>query len=269
MCELFAMSSSQPATVTYSLREFARHGGLTAEHTDGWGIGYYEGGDIRLFRDTDAAADSPLLRMVSGLELRSDIVMSHIRRATQAEVALRNTQPYTRELGGRVHLFIHNGDLERIEEAGLELGHHLPIGESDSEYAFCVLLHRLRHLWGRPRGAPELTARLDVVVEFAAAVRRLGPANFIYSDGDAVFVHGHRRKDPADDAIRPPGLHLLSRSCAVAGGTIETPGLTISMEDQHVVLAASVPLTDEGWIPVEEGEVVVLRRGEIVHRARP
>ena len=44
MCELFAMSSRVPATVTFSLEEFARHGGLTAPHKDGWGIVYYDVG---------------------------------------------------------------------------------------------------------------------------------------------------------------------------------------------------------------------------------
>ncbi len=65
MCELFAVSSSHPATVTYSMREFARHGGLTADHADGWGLAYVEGRDVNVFRDTDAAADSPYLRLVS------------------------------------------------------------------------------------------------------------------------------------------------------------------------------------------------------------
>jgi len=30
------MSSNVPATVTYSLEEFSRHGGLTGPHKDGW-----------------------------------------------------------------------------------------------------------------------------------------------------------------------------------------------------------------------------------------
>jgi len=35
-----------------------------------------------------------------------------------------------------------------------------------------------------------------------------------------------------------------------------------------VVIAASVPLTDEpGWRPLDEGEVVVARAGEIVRLA--
>ncbi len=100
MCELFAMSSSHPATVTYSMREFARHGGLTADHADGWGIAYVEDRDVRVFRDTDPAAESPYLQLVSALGFQSDVVVSHIRKATQGEVALRNTQPFTRDWAG-------------------------------------------------------------------------------------------------------------------------------------------------------------------------
>lgn len=265
MCELFAMSSSHPATVTYSMREFARHGGLTADHADGWGIAYFEDHDARIFRDTDAATESPLLRLVSALGVRSDTVVSHIRRATQGEIALRNTQPFTRELGGRVHLFAHNGDVHGIDgKPEVRFGQYLPIGETDSEHAFCALLHRLSFLWNESQEIPDLAERLRVVVDFAAEIRRLGPANFIYTDGDAIFLHGHKRKTPGDGVMRPPGLHLLCRSCEVTPGPIEIPGLAIASKTQRVVLAASVPLTDEGWEPLAKGDVVVVRKGEVI-----
>ncbi len=265
MCELFVMSSSRPATVTYSMREFARHGGLTADHADGWGIAYLKDRDARVFRDTDAAAESPYLRLVSALGFRSDVVVSHIRRATQGEIALRNTQPFARELGGRVHLFAHNGDLHGIDgQPELQLGCHLPAGETDSERAFCALLHRLSFLWGESKEIPELAERLRVVVDFASDIRRLGPANFIYTDGDAIFIHGHKRKTAGDGVIGPPGLHLLCRSCEVTPVPIVIPGLAIASETQRVVLAASIPLTDEGWTPLAEGQVMAVREGKVI-----
>jgi predicted glutamine amidotransferase len=44
--------------------------------------------------------------------------------------------------------------------------------------------------------------------------------------------------------------------------------ITYSLEEfaQHVVLAATVPLTDEPWEALDEGEIVVARNGEIVAR---
>lgn len=47
MCELFAISSNLPTTVTFSLEEFSRHGGLTASHKDGWGIAFYANNDAQ------------------------------------------------------------------------------------------------------------------------------------------------------------------------------------------------------------------------------
>ncbi len=46
MCELFALSSRDPATMTLSLEAFAKRGGLTGPHKDGWGIAYYENAEV-------------------------------------------------------------------------------------------------------------------------------------------------------------------------------------------------------------------------------
>jgi len=267
MCELFVMSSRLPATVNYSLEEFARHGGGTGPHGDGWGIAYYEDRDARVIRDLDPAATSPLVRCVADRGLRSGTVISHIRHATQGAIALRNTQPFAREVGGRIHLFAHNGDLENIASApNLELGVDRPIGETDSELAFCALLARIRQLWNGRSETPSLEDRTAIVSDFAHTLRPFGPANFIYFDGDALFLHGHRRKHDNEEEPRPPGLNLLCRSCTVDGNEFRTEGLEIAGGNQHVVLAASVPLSDEPWRPFAEGEIVVVRAGEIIGR---
>jgi glutamine amidotransferase len=199
--------------------------------------------------------------------LRSGTVISHIRHATQGAIALRNTQPFAREVGGRIHLFAHNGDLEQIAAAhDLELGVDRPIGETDSEVAFCTLLARVRPLWNNGPEAPSLEKRTAVVADFARTLRPFGPANFIYFDGDVLFLHGHRRKHDNEEEPRTPGLNLLCRSCAVDGSDFRAEGLEITGDNQHVVLAASVPLTDEPWQPFAEGEIVVVRAGEIIGR---
>ena len=58
MCELFAMSTRYPSTVTLSLEEFSRHGGLTGPHKDGWGIAWTDERDVRLVKESNPAADS-------------------------------------------------------------------------------------------------------------------------------------------------------------------------------------------------------------------
>jgi predicted glutamine amidotransferase len=270
MCELFAMSSRYEADVNLSLEEFSRHGGLAGPHKDGWGIAYYAGRDVRLMKEIEPASDSACVRFIREHPFASPLVVSHIRKATQGALALRNCQPFLRELGGSMHVFAHNGHLAmRRLRSGFPLGAFRPVGETDSEYAFCALLERLRRLWRGARGVPSLAQRLRVVAAFARALRPLGPANFLYADGDAVFAHGHCR--PHADGIRPPGLYRLSRRCAAGEARLVTEGLSIESttpREQSVTLVASVPLTKEaGWQPFGEGELVAARRGRIVARA--
>lgn len=214
MCELLGMSSNVPATLNLSLSKLAEHGGFSGPHRDGWGVAYYEGPDVRLLKEADAAADSEWNRVVRGHNLRSHIVMAHVRRATMGERSYRNSQPFARELAGRMHLFAHNGWLAGIFAApGFRATRFHPVGETDSEQAFCVLLDRMSELWMRPNEVPPLDERLAAVSTFAQELRRLGPANFLYADADTLFAHGDRRKQAGTSRADPPGW---SASCCIA-----------------------------------------------------
>jgi len=268
MCELLGMSARLPASITISLNEFARHGGETGPHADGWGIAYYDGPDANLIRESTSASRSGLMSMLRGYRVESRIVIAHIRRASLGPVELRNTHPFRRELAGRVHTFAHNGDLPGVDGA-LSLqpgGGALPIGETDSEFAFCCLMQRLAKLWKNPARLPALDARIAIVAGFAAEIGALGPANFLYADGDVLFVHGHRRTQP-DGSMRAPGLHTISVACDYGIGRSELGSLTFeSSRLQQVVLVSTLPLTDGDWQPLAAGELLVLRGGEIVER---
>jgi predicted glutamine amidotransferase len=139
MCELFGISSDRQATTRLSLRELAEHGGPSGPNKDGWGVAYYDGPDVRLIKEAEMAAGSDWVRFLEGHDLRSPMVVAHIRRATAGERSYRNTQPFARELAGRMHLFAHNGWLPDI--AGLtdfrSVRFHA-VGQTDSEQAFCV-----------------------------------------------------------------------------------------------------------------------------------
>ncbi len=115
MCELFALSSRIPTTVGFTLERLARRGGIEGPHRVGWGVAFYEGADVFLLREPRAAAQSDLVRYTEQHAPPSQLVVSHIRRATRGEPALRNTQPFIRELGGYTHVFAHNGELGGIE----------------------------------------------------------------------------------------------------------------------------------------------------------
>ena len=265
VCELLGLSARLPTRLTFSLERFAAHGGHLDRHGDGWGVAFFEGPDLRLYREPVPAAESPLVRFLERCGPASTLVVSHIRRATRGAVALRNTHPFVRELGGRLHAFAHNGALERLRERRPLAGRRfLPVGDTDSEHAFCLLLERLAPLWdgGDP---PPRAALLEAVAAFARELRTFGPANFLYGDGRFLFAHGHRRQQ-RDGAIRPPGLWALVRCCREPPERTEAAGLRVEGDAQQVALLASVPLSDEDWRPLAEGEILVLERGEIVGR---
>ncbi len=262
MCELFAMSSRMPATLGFSLERLARRGGDEGPHRDGWGIAFYEGPDCLLLREPRPASESPLMHFMEHQGLRTRLALSHIRLATFGDRALRNTQPFLRELGGHMHAFAHNGDLPALlAEPDAPDAHHRPVGDTDSERAFCGLLERMAPLWRDAGGAlPSLADRLAAIAAYAAELRPLGPANFLYADGDALFVHADRRTQ-LDGRLQPPGLYLLQRCCWESAPELADAGVELKTVRQDVALVASAPLTDELWQPLGEGVVIALAGG--------
>jgi glutamine amidotransferase len=107
---------------------------------------------------------------------------------------------------------------------------------------------------------------LNALHNCGTRLRTLGPFNFIYSDGDTLFVHSHRRKQD-DGSTRPPGLYLLVRSSNEQAVDLTDSGVLLAPTAQELVLIASVPLTDEPWEPISEGEVVALKMGIVWARA--
>jgi predicted glutamine amidotransferase len=255
MCELFGISSRHPTGIHVSLNEFASRGGDTGPHSDGWGIAFLQEGDVQLIREPRPSASSPHLRFIHDSHAPSALVIAHIRKATQGPVSLRNTQPFQRELGGRAHIFAHNGDLGPIRTAlDLAGSRFRSIGDTDSEHAFCYLLSRLEPLWQRSERfgePPALERRLEVFGDFVDYMTGFGAANFLYCDSDCLFVHAHHRRQD-NGSLCAPGLHVLARH---------------EGEDEMVLLA-SRPLTDENWQPLAEHSVLAIHQGRIVSRGQ-
>lgn len=268
MCELFALSASAPVDIKLSLAEIARHGGETGIHTDGWGVAFLEGRDARLFREPIAAATSPWVQCLQAHPIKSDTVVAHIRHATQGAISLANTQPFQRELDGRIHVFAHNGNLNARSPAFSEPRRFQPIGETDSELAFCLLLERLARA-RKDQQSPEQGIDLEIFAEFAREMRERGPANLILASGGELLIHADRRIQDTGK-IEAPGLWLLQRACSLAPPShFAGGGVSVTGEAPSVLLVASVPLSAEAWQPLPRGTVLVAKAGRIVRSMRP
>ena len=259
MCELFAMSSRVATTVTFSLEEFSQHGGGTAPHGDGWGLAYFDGVTAQLIKEPHPAALSQRMHQLQTAGRRSSCVISHIRHATVGVRSLDNTQPFVKEISGRSHVFAHNGHLGNIQTI-LGLDRYTLRGETDSEYAFCYLMEAIEPLWDS--NTPALQQRVGVVKKIFDELAPMGPANFIYSDGDYLYAFANKRTQ-ANGLIEPPGMYYLPRHCICDRETLKKAGVDIACDPQDIVLFASVPLTNEQWLPVEPCELMIARLGDL------
>src|SRR3954465_1038599 len=146
MCELLGVVSSVPIDIAFSFSGFALRGGQAGPHADGWGVCLYQGPFARTFVDDRPAYSSPLARFLHDNPVETRLAVAHIRKKTRGETRIENTHPFVRVFQRRHLVFAHNGTLPTVRERPLHL--ESPIGETDSEHAFCVILEALRAAYG-------------------------------------------------------------------------------------------------------------------------
>ncbi len=271
MCELFAMSSCTPVAITYSLDEFSKNGSKLRHNRDGWGIALARDRDAFLIKEPKPAKDSPWVQFIAAHPLETTLAIAHVRYATQGQHTMENTHPFRRVLGRRTHLFAHNGTLKGIEE-NVDLGDmsFIPIGDTDSELVFCTLLSRLKPYY-QDSDTPSMDTRFNVFRKLCEEMKPLGSSNFLYYDGEVLFVHAHKRiceENGQQVGPKPPGMHIKKCWTCTYQKEVSCPGLKIDLPDQQTVLVASVPLDDEAWEALDEGTVLALKDGKICKRGR-
>ena len=250
MCQLLGMNCNTPTDVTFSFAGFAQRGGRTDHHADGWGIAFFEGRGVRLFVEPGAAAQSPVAELIRRYPIKSRHVISHIRKATVGEVMLQNCHPFVRELWGRYWVFAHNGDLK--DYAPRLHSHFRPVGDTDSEQAFCWLMQELAKAHASVPPVDELTRTLRELVPRVAAH---GTFNFLLSNGEALWAHASTK------------LCYIVRQHTFASARLADEDLSVNFAehttpDDRVAVVATTPLTrDEQWTHFEPGELKVFVDG--------
>jgi len=255
MCELLGMSANVPTDIVFSLTGLIQRGGRTGPHRDGWGIAFYEGKGLRVFRDPAPGADSEVARFVQRYPIKSCTVLSHVRQANRGRVCLENTHPFTRELWGRNWVMVHNGQLSGVKR--LPLDFYRPVGTTDSEHAFCWLLDQVRRRYPAP---PRRGAGLRRLLESSCAVLgQYGVFNCLISDSKALYAYCSNhltwitRRAPFGPA------HLADADMQVDFSRVTTP-------DDVVTVIATRALTDnEQWTPMPAGSFQVFRDGLARH----
>lgn len=252
MCQLLGMNCNVPTDICFSFEGFQQRGGRTDHHRDGWGIAFFEGRGCRVFLDAKATIESPVADLVRRYPIHSTNVVAHIRKATQGTVALENCHPFQRELWERYWVFAHNGNLEDFHP---ELRDNLrPVGDTDSERAFCFMLDRLRAAF--PERRPSIAELTNTLRTIAASISAHGLFNFLLSNGEWMFAHCSDRLHYLTRCSPFREAHLIDQDITVDFSAVTRP-------DDKVTVIASLPLTDnETWTAMQPGELLLFRHGE-------
>ncbi|MEX8517481.1 MAG: class II glutamine amidotransferase [Leptothrix sp. (in: b-proteobacteria)] len=241
MCQLLGLNANTPTDLIFSFTGFAQR---AVEHKDGFGIAFFEGAGLRLLVDHQSATCSPVAEMIRRYPIKSQHIIAHIRKATQGRVALENTHPFVRELWGRYWVFAHNGNL--IDFQPKLHASFRPVGDTDSERAFCWLLQELAKHHASVPSVPHLTETLR---ELAPQIARHGTFNFLLSNGHALWAHASTR------------LHYVLRQDPFTPAQLQDEDLTVDFAEHttrtdRVAIIVTEPLTrNEDWHAFAPGEL--------------
>jgi transglutaminase-like putative cysteine protease/predicted glutamine amidotransferase len=265
MSRLLAISFDTPASPSITLKA----GASSPEHPlpAGWGMAWYPPGDrgAMIVKDPGSVADFAMARLLkSWSRFRSTMFLCQLYGAAERR-RHEDTQPFVRIFGDRQLALSHNGYLTKSFATELPLGDDPafePLGHTDSEHLLCWLINRLRSLG--IRRVPDLG--WDVFHGWLREVNRLGTMNLLLTDGDFLVVY--------QDATGHNPLHVARRAPPHQSARLEDEEVVIEIGDpldgnRTAVLISTRPFGDEEWRRLDDGEMLVVRRGEVVWHGGP
>ncbi len=209
------------------------------------------------FSKTTPAYSSTLARFLRENPILTQLAVAHIRKMTRGVASIQNTHPFVRVWQGRHIVFAHNGTLPKVKERPLR--YESPLGDTDSEYAFCLMLEALREAYGDryPDSATDLGKTL---FELSNELGSEGTMNFLLADGEHLYA---RCGDSLYRAERHrTGEHstLVDAEVKVQLGDVLGPS-----DDSRMAVVATAPLPhDDDWIKAAPGTLWVFSEGELL-----
>jgi glutamine amidotransferase len=148
-------------------------------------------------------------------------------------------------------MFAHNGDLPAFAPQGLKF--YRPVGETDSEKAFCLILETMRQSF--PHSKPSLEALYPVLKDITAKIARQGVFNYLLSDGEYFFAHCSTHLSYIVRQAPFAAAHLVDQDITVDFRELTTPS-------DRVAIIATIPLTDnEIWTHIQPNELLAFHHG--------
>src|SRR5689334_8075421 len=186
------LASRVLATETDALRVTSKGAPL------GWGIGFYQGGEVLMRRRPIDEHDTIDVAKIAG-DVRADVLVGHVRNATVGSLRTENTHPFRY----RQWLFAQTGTLPSFEAIRERLSGSVPEflrssirGESDAEILFYVFLSFLHDAGRLNDGISDPSHVRDALRSCVAVVDGLAAevggsttqVNVLVSNGENIFA---------------------------------------------------------------------------------
>ena len=259
MCELFGASFNKQAGIKFAFKNFRERG---ESHPDGWGLAWYpDGKSSQIIKEAKSADTSQMSNFLTTQNtLKSKIFISHVRSATGTAHIHSNTHPFSKTLRRREYVFAHNGfeSPPGAFKREFSLKSYFPLGETDSEIAFCHLMDFFK----------ESSQRLENEIDFAVLSKKLylmnqhGKLNLIFSDGEYLFCyHTNNQSSNSLKYVRrsAPFGHVKYKDSEQEFSLSETKD-----RSQKGYIVSTKAQSDEEWIDFAPGQLIVFKDGEIV-----
>jgi len=264
MCDLLGLSFNTPVSARISLDVFQQRGEI---NPDGWGVAFYNETRVQVIKETEPAAGSKLFDFIEQYP-QSKTFITHVRRSTRGVRSYLNTHPFYRLLASdstkREYSFAHNGTL--LHQDKLKLNRFNPIGETDSEHAFCFILDALANR--------TIAHWMNDDFQFIETLLReindgQNTLNCLLSDGEYLICYSD--ENDHNNGLRfikksqPFGRVELVSSDGELGSIDIHSNSPVSPQTGYVV--STRILTKDPWTEFEKGELIVFKEGAIVYPA--
>lgn len=227
----------------------------------GWGYGWYQEGQkaATILKDATASDSNAINQLLTKWQrFHSTVFICHLRGAAKS-ITQQSTQPFSRSYAGRDWIMLHNGDIAHYKEV-LKLDETSvfePLGKTDSEHMFCWLMQQI-YLSGARRIADIDKKQL---LQWLNTINALGTVNIMLSDGDSLLVY--------QDMNHFNTLKWCRRHPPYTSTVLESDDVKVDLSSSFdqartMVVFATQAMTDETWIEMQPGQVLIVKRGWIL-----
>ncbi len=246
MCRLLGVIANKVVEFEFSTKGFRE---LGKNNPDGWGIGWYERGEAKIFKEACSSKESKKYESACR-KIKSHLIIEHVRLASCGNICEENSHPFT------FHnwIFAHNGGVKKHKSLREKLvasyGENLGEDCTDSEIYFRFLVQNIEQIGDVEKGIRSGIQKICDECEHSGL-------NFLLSDRKKLYAYRNGRE-----------LFYLERNPEklnkdeVYNTVSEETKLMIEskmLNHEKAVVVCSERISNEpGWVKMEDGQLLVI-----------